>query len=293
MCFTPCIFPVRITHKMPPFPNLISESILISDAISYLQAVGGKATAVKFVDRVMKIRRPDPGFARILAGDLVERDPRLLITDDEVSLVDSENDELQLANADFVVLDLETTGAKAPPDRVTEIAAFRVRNGCVDEHFHSLVNPQIPIPAFIVGLTGIDDSMVAGAPRFAEIADDLIRFIGRSVIVAHNARFDLGFLNHEIGLVYEGYRLGNPSLCTVQLSRSLVDGVENHKLKTIADHFAIDLVNHHRALDDARATAKILVNLLRELEIRGVNDIGTARRLNRKEAYVKPTTAAA
>jgi len=278
---------------MPPFPNLISESILITHTIQYLQAVGGRASAVRIVDRVMKIRKPDPSFALSLVADLVTHDRRLSICDDVVELADCSHDHIDLNEAEFVVLDLETTGAKAPPSRITEVGAYRVQGGEVTESFPSLVHPEMPIPPFIIGLTGINDSMVAGAPKFAEIADDVLKFIGESVIVAHNARFDLGFLNYEIGRVYEDCRLGNPSLCTVQLSRGLISEIENHKLKTVAKYYSIDLVNHHRAADDAHATAKILVNLLIELKTIGVSDLGAARRLSRKKRYVEPSAAAA
>jgi DNA polymerase III epsilon subunit family exonuclease len=287
------VFPVRITYKMPPFPNLISESVLVSDTISYLQAVGGEATAVRVVDRVMKIRRPDPGFANILVSDLTERDTRLTLADGIVTYRDAKHDQIELSMAEYVALDVETTGSKPPGSRVMEIAAYRVKDGKVAESFQSLVNPEMPIPDFIIGLTGISDAMVAKAPRFAEIANELIEFIGDSVVVAHNAQFDMAFLNYEIGRVYEDYRLGNASLCTVQLSRSLVEDVENHKLKTMANYYAVDLINHHRASDDAHATAKILVYLLRELETRGVNNIGAARRLSRKKPYVRESKAAA
>ncbi len=278
---------------MPPFPNLVSESLLVSDTIKYLQAVGGQATAVRVVDRVMKIRKPDPGFARLLASDLAERDSRLVINGDIVEFVDNRHDHIDLREAEFVVFDLETTGAKAPPCRITEIGAFRVCKGEITERFHTLLNPEMPIPEFIVSLTGISEAMVADAPKFAEIADDLMRFIGESVLVAHNAHFDLGFLNYEIGRVYQEYHLGNPSLCTVQLSRGLISEIDNHKLKTVANYYSIDLVNHHRASDDAHATAKILVNLLQEMKSMGVESFGAARRISRKKPYVRERTTAA
>jgi DNA polymerase-3 subunit alpha (Gram-positive type) len=278
---------------MSRFPNLVSESTLIAHTIQYLQAVGGKASAVRIVDRVMKIRRPDPAIALLLVSDLVQLDKRLSLCDDLVELVDGRHDHIELSEAEFVVLDLETTGAKAPPSRVTEIGAFRVRNGEVTESFHSLVNPEMPIPAFIISLTGISDAMVADAPKFAEIADNVLDFIGESVIVAHNARFDMSFLNYEIGRIYEDSRLGNPSLCTVQLSRGLISEIENHKLKTVARYYSIDLKNHHRAAEDAHATAKIFVELLAELKTIGVNNLGEARRLSRKKSYAEPNAAAA
>src|SRR5690606_17189618 len=122
----------------------------------------------------------------------------------------------------------------------------------------------------------ISDDMVEDAPLFSDIASDLLNFIGDSVLVAHNARFDMGFLNHEIGLLYEDYRLENPALCTVHLSRKLLPNIENHKLKTVARHYAVDLINHHRASDDAKATAHIFLNLLTDLQGRGINDLGSA-----------------
>ncbi len=278
---------------MPPFPNLISESILVSDTIRYLQAVGGHATAVRIVDRVMKIRKPEPNFARLLVSDLVERDSRLSLDEDIVFYSDENLDHIDLSSADFVVVDLETTGSQAPPSRITEIGAFRVRGGEIVDRFHSLVNPETPIPPFVVELTGISDKMVSDAPKFGEIADDLLRFVGDSIVVAHNASFDLGFLNHEIGRVYKDYRLGNPSLCTVQLSRSLISEIENHKLKTVANYYSIDLVKHHRADHDARATAEILVNLLKEVEALGVSSLGAVRRLGKKKDHVRTSPAAA
>lgn len=232
----------------------------------------------------MKIRRPEPNLARLLVSDLINRDPRLRLNEDFVEFIGKSHESIDLTKAEFVVFDLETTGAKAPPCRITEIGAYRVRGGVVAEEFHTLVNPEMPIPPFIMGLTGITDEMVKDAPKFREIAADFLDFIGDSVLVAHNAGFDMRFLNHEIGKVYEDYRVGNPSLCTVQLSRKLLPHINNHKLVTVADYFSVELLNHHRATDDAYATAKIFVNLLADLKVRGINDLGAARRFSFKKA---------
>jgi DNA polymerase III epsilon subunit family exonuclease len=266
---------------MLPSPNLICESLLINATIDYLKTIPTcRASAVRVVDRVMKIQRPDPGLARLLVSDLAERDSRLRMDGDFVEYAACDHESLALADAGFVVLDLETTGAKAPPCRITEIGAFRVRNNQIVDKFHTLVDPETPIPPFISSLTGISNEMVKGAPRFDAVVADLLEFIGDCVVVAHNARFDMGFLNYEIGRVYENYRLANPSLCTVQLSRNLLPAIENHKLNTVARHFSIDLINHHRASDDAYATAQIFLNLLTDLNERGVNDLGSARRFS-------------
>jgi DNA polymerase III epsilon subunit family exonuclease len=279
---------------MPPFPNLISESLLIRETIQYLKAAGGRASAVRIVDRVMKIRKVDPGLAVSLISDLIDRDPRLALNGDAVEFLGDDPRQFSLHETDFVVLDLETTGAKAPPSRVIEIGAYRVRDGEIQDQFHSLVNPQMPIPRFVAMLTGISDEMVGKAPKFSEVADDLMRFIGMSVIVAHNSQFDMGFLNYEIAKIYGEYRLSNPSLCTVQLARGVITGIDNHKLKTVADYYSVELINHHRAAEDALATAHILIRLLKELKEIGINDLGTARRLpQKKKVYVESSKAAA
>jgi DNA polymerase-3 subunit alpha (Gram-positive type) len=274
--------------EMPLARNLISDSLLVNETIAMLRMFGGRASATRIVDYVMNIRKPDPSLARILVMDLCERDPRLRMVDDMLELVQSEIDARQLLETDFVVFDLETTGAKAPPCRVTEIGAFKISHGEITEKFHRLVNPETPIPAFITSLTGIDDEMVRDAPAFAQIAAEVLDFFGDSVLVAHNASFDIRFLNYEIGRVYGEYKMANSCLCTVQLSRKLLPHIENHKLKTVAEHYSISLVNHHRASDDARATAEIFVNLMEMLTISGVNDIGSVRRLgsSRRGAYV-------
>ena len=121
--------------------------------------------------------------------------------------------------------------------------------------------------------------MVCRAPKFSEIAAEFLEFIGDSVLVAHNAHFDLRFLNHEIGKIHENYRVANPHLCTVQLSRKLLPHIVNHRLNTVAEYYSVALLNHHRASDDARATAHIFINLLDELQIRGVEDLAAAKKI--------------
>jgi DNA polymerase III epsilon subunit family exonuclease len=275
-------------YQMHPYPNLISNSVLINATIDFLRTIGGSASAVAVVDYIMNIRRPEPNLARLLVSDLVGRDPRLALTDDTVQLVADDHDGIDLSQAGFVVFDFETTGARTPPCRVTEIGAYRVRNGQIVDEFHTLVNPEMPIPFFITMLTGISDEMVRHAPKFGDVADEFLKFIGDSVLVAHNAGFDLRFLDYEVGRVYEDYRVGNPSLCTVQLSRRLLPDIDNHKLKTVANYFSVELVNHHRANADAYATAKIFVNLLDDLRTRGVHDLGSARAFSLKKNYVRP-----
>lgn len=272
---------------MRPHPNLISDSLLINATIEFLRSIGGSASAASIVEYIMNIRNADPGLARMLVSDLVSRDPRLLLEEDRVQLMSEDHNARELAGAGFVVFDLETTGAKTPPCRVTEIGAYRVQDGEIVAEFHTLINPEMPIPFFITLLTGITDGMVKDAPKFGEIADDFLGFIGDSILVAHNASFDMRFLDHEIGRKYEDCRVGNPSICTVQLSRKLLPDVENHKLKTLAEYFSVDLINHHRADADAHATAMIFVNLLGDLATLGIRDLGGVRKFSVKGNYAR------
>ncbi len=263
---------------MPPYPNLISDSLLISDTIQLLEMSGGRASAIDVVDYVMKIQEPPMRMAKLLIADLIEIDPRIRLVDDTVELLENNFESRNLSETDFVVFDLETTGAKIPPCRITEIGAYRVKDGKIVANFETLVNPEMLIPPFITQLTGISNKMVKNAPKFREIASDFLDFIGDSVLVAHNAPFDMRFLNHEVGKIYENYRVANPNLCTVQLSRKLLPEIENHRLHTVAAHYCIFIENRHRASDDALATAKVFVNFLDEMRVRGINDVATAKR---------------
>ena len=275
---------------MLPHPNLISDSFLVNSTIDFLASLGGRSSAIDVVEYVMSIRNTDDSLACLLISDVVARDPRLSISGNVVSLVEPDHDAIDLATTGFVVFDFETTGAKTPPCRVTEVGAYRVMNGEIVGEFHSLINPEMPIPLFITMLTGISDEMVRTAPKFEEVVASFLEFIGDSVLVAHNAGFDLRFLDYEVGRVYEDYRIGNPSLCTVQLSRRLLPDVDNHKLKTLAEHFNVELINHHRANADALATAKIFINLLDGLKEHGVRDLGSVETFVRKN-YVKTSAA--
>ena len=262
--------------------NLISESVLVGETIELLQSFGGRASAVRIVDAVMKISAPEPDLAKLLVADLVELDPRLQFADDEtLELIEHNFDAQLLEKSDFVVFDLETTGSQAPPERITEIGAFRISNGRIVADFQRLINPEKAIPPFISQLTGISDAMVKTAPKFAEVAADFLEFIGDSVLVAHNAKFDINFLNHEVGRVFKNYRVANPHLCTVRLARSLLPDLQNHRLHTVAEHYAFTIENRHRAGDDALATAKIFIEFLEKLKLRGVKDLKTARYLKK------------
>jgi DNA polymerase III subunit epsilon len=168
---------------------------------------------------------------------------------------------------DYVVVDIETTGAWSNGDRITEIGAVKVRNHQVIDEWHSLVNPQRLIPAKITQLTGITNAMVQGAPIFAEIADGFMRFMRDGIFVAHNVNFDYGFIAHEFERLERRFRF--PKLCTCAGMRRRYPGYKSYGLASLCEIYGIELDNHHRALCDARASVHLLnlINRKRNEEV--------------------------
>lgn len=166
----------------------------------------------------------------------------------------------------YVVVDVETTGGRAPNDRVTEIGAVKVRGGRIIDEWSSLINPQRHIPAFITQLTGITNAMVAGAPTFAEIADSFEAFLSGAVFVAHNVNFDHGFISSEFRRLERPFRF--PKMCTVASMRRHYPGHDSYSLAALTRAYSIRLDNHHRALADARAAAELLI-LVNEKRLAG------------------------
>ncbi|WP_019142741.1 3'-5' exonuclease family protein [Noviherbaspirillum massiliense] len=146
-------------------------------------------------------------------------------------------------------VDLETTGGAANEDRITEIGIIEVDEDGVRE-WTSLVNPQVRIPEFIQSLTGITDEMVRDAPIFAELADEVAARLADRVFIAHNARFDYGFLKNEFRRT--GHNFRPPVLCTVRLSRKLFPGFSRHNLDALAERHRLQVTERHRALGDAQ-----------------------------------------
>jgi DNA polymerase-3 subunit epsilon len=162
---------------------------------------------------------------------------------------------------DYVVVDVETTGAWSNGDRITEIGAVKVRNHRVVDEWHSLLNPQRPIPAKIVQLTGITNEMVRGAPVFTEVADSFMDFMTDGIFVAHNVNFDYGFIAYEFERLERRFRF--PKLCTCAGMRRRYPGHKSYGLGNLCEIYGIELDNHHRALCDARASAHLL-NLINQ-----------------------------
>lgn len=172
----------------------------------------------------------------------------------------------------WVVVDVETTGgAPSRGHRVTEVAAVRVEGGRIADTFCTLVNPERPIPGMITSLTGISNTMVMDQPRFAEVARQVSGALEGCVFVAHNAAFDWRFVSHELQMA-TGMTLSGRQLCTVRLSRRLLPQLPSRSLDGLASWFGLEIQSRHRALDDAVATAHVLIRLLDLLEDQGVTD---------------------
>ena len=175
----------------------------------------------------------------------------------------------------FVVFDIETTGLSKETESITEIGAVKVVDGKIIDRFSTFVNPERPIPAEITKLTGITNEMVADAPVITEILPRFLEFCQDAVLVAHNANFDTGFirLNAERKC---GIEVKNTVLDTLELSRSLLPELKKHKLDIVCEQLGVSLEGHHRAVNDAEATAEVFlkfIDMLVEKEIYKVDDI--------------------
>lgn len=174
-------------------------------------------------------------------------------------------------NTEFVVFDIETTGLRADRDAITEIGAVKIKNREITERFQTFVNPERHIPQNITELTGITDDMVADAPKIDEALRAFRDFAGNAILAAHNASFDTSFIKQassDNGLDY-----GFVHIDTLELARCMVQGVKNYKLDTLTRHFNVKLANHHRAIDDAAATAEVFLELLKLLDSHGVCNV--------------------
>lgn len=176
----------------------------------------------------------------------------------------------------FTVFDIETTGFSTYKDRITEIGAVRVENGKVIDTFSQLVNPQISIPSSITELTGISNEMVENCPSIDAVLPDFLKFAQGSILVAHNANFDCGFISANAKRI--GTDFGFTYIDTVPLCRSVFPELSSVKLNKVAEHMGLGNFNHHRACDDAQMLSKIFVTLL--IRFKKNKDIDLISKLN-------------
>lgn len=184
------------------------------------------------------------------------------LVDDGVPIAYNPQD-VSLPDATYIVFDVETTGLSAVYDTVIELAAVKMKEGEIIDKFESFANPHHPLSATTIELTGITDDMVQDAPDASEVLKKFSDWIGNDILVAHNASFDMGFLN--AGLQRAGFeKVQNGVIDTLELARFLYPHMKNHRLNTLAKKFDVELVQHHRAIYDAETTGYLLVKMLKD-----------------------------
>ncbi len=170
----------------------------------------------------------------------------------------------------YVVFDVETTGLSAVYDTIIELAAVKVKGGEIIDKFEAFANPHRPLSATIIELTGITDDMLQDAPDVVDVIRDFREWIGDDILVAHNASFDMGFLNVAYKKLLEVEKAKNPVIDTLELGRFLYPEFKNHRLNTLCKKFDIELTQHHRAIYDTEATAYLLLKMLKDAAEKGI-----------------------
>lgn len=181
-----------------------------------------------------------------------------------------------LTSETYIVFDIETTGLSVVNNKIIELAGVKMKNGQEIDRFSTFINPHEKIPYHISQLTNITDDMVQDAPELEPKLREFVDFVGDAVLVAHNARFDMGFIQanlKQLGLS----ELSNPVLDTLELARLLYPSMKNHRLNTLSDKFKVNLDNHHRAIDDSVALGHVLFHMLKDAVEKNIH---TLDRLN-------------
>jgi DNA polymerase III epsilon subunit family exonuclease len=233
----------------------------------------GPVLAEDAARRLFALRTAPVALARSLLAEVVETDTRLAWSGDAVALAEPPGAKLLLEDAAYVVVDLETTGLRPGQSGICEIGAVRLRGFEVEAEFQTLVDPGLPIAPGASALTGLRNEQLRGAPGPAEAVLRFLDFAGDAVLAAHNARFDLAFLDRETERL-TGSRIGSAVVDTVRLARTLLAGrVPGFGLAQLA--WFVDTTERpcHRALPDARATAELLLALIGLAQERGARTV--------------------
>lgn len=177
----------------------------------------------------------------------------------------------QSLDSEYVVFDIETTGLSSSQDKIIEIGAVKVSGNKIVDTYSTFVNPEVQLSEKITKLTSITDDMLVDAPKIDSVLPEFLNFVGNSVLVAHNANFDVGFIRQNASDM--NIEVKNTVLDTLELSRTLFPQLSKHKLDVVAKHLDVSLENHHRAVDDAGATAEIFIKCVDILEQKGLTNI--------------------
>ena len=262
--------------------------------VELIEARRGSVPAEDAARALYALRHVPAGLARSLLADVVEGDVRLAWRGASVGLADPPGAELAVEAATYVVVDLETTGLSPGTSAICEIGAIRVQGLELGERFETLVNPRRPLPAPVAALTGIDPLALRSAPPVELAIRRFLEFAGDAVLVAHNARFDMAFLDREVERL-TGRRIASPVVDTLWLARRLLVGrTPRMGLASLSYFFGTAARPCHRALADAEATAEILLALIGLAQERGAESVAQlvdlaaprARRLAGKRSLV-------
>jgi len=192
------------------------------------------------------------------------------------NMISEDISNIPFEEAEYSVIDVETTGLTAYYNGIIEIAIVKVKDLKITCRYVSLINPGRQIPFYITEFTGITNDDIFNAPMFDEVADEISEFISGSVIAGHNLSFDRSFLNKEFSIIGKE-KPSNPQLCTLKLSRKLYPDLKSRSLGNLSRFLGVKLIHAHRALPDAEATAKILIKILKNLkkneEIKTLSDL--------------------
>lgn len=168
--------------------------------------------------------------------------------------------ETLIHHAPLIVFDVETTGLDAQNDYLIEIGALRILNGSCIEQFSTLIKPPVPVTEAITAITGIDEAMLENQPTIEQVLPKFLKFIDQSILVAHNANFDMNFLRNVCHR--QGIQLDWPALCTLKLARHLLPDLQSRSLDTLASHYQLTFESRHRSIGDCKVTNAVLQALL-------------------------------
>lgn len=262
--------------------------------VDLVEARGGAVAAAEAARTLFALASAPAAVARSLLEDVVGGDARLVWRGDAVAVAPAVGLDVAIEAADWVVFDLETTGLSPSTSRICEIGAQRIRRLEPDTSYATLVNPRVALPPAVQALTGIGPRELRSAPPVELAVRRFLAFAGEGALVAHNARFDMAFLDREVERL-TGRRVAAPVIDTVWLARRLLSGrVRRVGLAALAHFFGTRVQPCHRALPDAQATAEILVQLLGLAQEHGARTVADvvelaaprARRLHGKRSLV-------
>jgi DNA polymerase III epsilon subunit family exonuclease len=267
------IAPLAIEHVFAYDPVMQLRLDAADRLVELVEERRGPVVAEEAARRLFALRQAPVALARSLLAEVVEADARLAWSGDSVALARPVGHDLLLEEATYVVVDLETTGLRPGVSQICEIGAVRVRGLDLEEEFETLVNPGMPMGPGVSALTGLNDRQLRGAPLPAVAVHQFLAFAGNAVLVAHNARFDLAFLDRETERL-TGSRIASPVVDTVPLARRLLGSrVPRASLAQLSYFLGTSVQPCHRALPDAQATAEVLLALIGLAQERGARTV--------------------